>query len=143
MATYYVKADSDGFVAEAPALEPAEGLVAVEVPTTSIDYFLRYYTKYALNGTTLSAPGNLPDLNIDYLRDIIDRQGKQLDTAQATVEQLKQMLSQSAQAQANLSNQVTNAQTTIKQLQELASQLTQQIAMLSTAQPATDTTPEA
>lgn len=140
MTQYYVKADSDGFVAEAPVLEPAEGLVTVEVPTTSIDYFLRYYTKYALNGTTLSAPGNLPDLNIDYLRDIIDRQGKQLDLSVSTVEDLKQMLSQSAQAQADLSNQVTNAQTTIQQLQDLASQLTQQIAMLSMAQPATDTT---
>lgn len=143
MATYYVKADDQGFVAEAPALEEADGLVAVNVPMTSIDYFLRYYTKYALNGTTLTAPGNLPDLNIDYLREIVDRQGKQLETAQSTVTQLQQLSSQSAQAQAALANDVANAKATITQLQELANQLTQQMAALSIAQANTATETEA
>lgn len=134
MATYYVKADDQGFVAEAPALEEADGLVAVDVPMTSIDYFLRYYTKYALNGTTLTAPGNLPDLNIDYLREIVDRQGTQLEGALKTNNDLKKLASDLTLQQAQLNQSVNESKETIKSLQTLAGQLTLTVTQLQVSQ---------
>lgn len=121
MPTYYVKPDSDNKFPDkdtTPMLEPADGLRAVDIPFSSVQYFTRRWWMYRFksdNSQEMISPGNLyPDMDIDYLRELTDQQakvietqGKQLETAntelkasQNTVTQLQQMAVQSSQAQA-------------------------------------------
>jgi len=83
--TYFVTLDTDGWITGTPATEQAtdSSLTAVDIPVTSIQYFLRYPTKYRVVNGELQAPANLPNLDIDALRAIIDTQGQQIDS-QAT-----------------------------------------------------------
>ena len=74
MPIYYVKPDSDNKFPDkdtTPVLEPADGLRAANIPTTSVQYFLRYWWMYAFksdDSQEVTAPGNLPNLDIDYLQ---------------------------------------------------------------------------
>ena len=72
--TYYVKLDTDGWVTGTPATEQAtdSSLTAINIPVTSIQYFLRYPTKYRVVNGELRAPANLPDLDIDSLKSIVE-----------------------------------------------------------------------
>ncbi|WP_143463178.1 hypothetical protein [Levilactobacillus enshiensis] len=97
MATYYVKPDSKTefpYKDTLPALESAEGLVAVDISATSVQYFTRYWWMYRLmdNGR-VEAPGNLPSLDIDYLTGLVDKQAE-------TIESLKDIAAQLGGAQA-------------------------------------------
>ncbi|MCT3574114.1 hypothetical protein [Levilactobacillus brevis] len=121
MPIYYVKPDSDNQFPDkdtAPFLKPADGLRAVDIPFSSVQYFTRRWWMYRFksdNSQEMVSPGNLyPDMDIDYLRELTDQQakvietqGKQLETAntelkasQNAVTQLQQMAVQSSQAQA-------------------------------------------
>ncbi len=95
MPIYYVKPDSDNKFPDkdtTPALEQADGLRAANIPTTSIQYFTRYWWMYAFKGDDsqeVTAPGNLPNLDIDYLQGLIDQQGKQIEQQAKNIESLK------------------------------------------------------
>ncbi|ARW22448.1 hypothetical protein [Levilactobacillus brevis] len=95
MPIYYVKPDSDNQFPDkdtTPVLEPADGLRTVNIPTTSVQYFLRYWWMYAFKGDgsqELKAPGNLPPLDNDYLQELIDQQGKQIEQQAKNIESLK------------------------------------------------------
>lgn len=117
--TYYVKLDTDGWVTGTPATEQAtdSSLTAVNIPVTSIQYFLRYPTKYRVVNGELQAPANLPDLDIDSLKSIVDQQANQLSTALNTI---------------NKQNDLINASNaTIQSLQETAGALGGQLAQSS------------
>lgn len=136
MTKYYVKPDSDGKFPDkdtTPVLEAADGLVEVSIPTTSIQYFTRYWWMYALleNGG-VQAPGNLPDLSIDGLQSIIDQQGDQLDNAQDTIKTLQSMAGTLTQQQTELNATLKTANETITGLQSMAGTLMQQVTQLST-----------
>ncbi|WP_460730504.1 hypothetical protein, partial [Nocardia heshunensis] len=77
---YYVKPDSNSEFPDkdtVPALDAAEGLVAVDIPSTSVQYFTRYWWMYRLMGNgRVEAPGNLPSLDIDYLTGLVDKQAE-------------------------------------------------------------------
>lgn len=126
MTKYYVKPDTDGKFPDkdtAPALEMADGLVEVSIPTTSIQYFTRYWWMYALldNGG-VQAPGNLPDLSIDGLQSIINQQGAQLDNAlgtiktqKTTIEGMQKALGESTKAQVEAQKTFTETTTQFQQ----------------------------
>ena len=95
MPIYYVKPDSDNMFPDkdtTPVLEQADGLRAVNIPTTSVQYFLRYWSHYAFKGDNsqeVTAPGNLPNLDIDYLQGLIDKQGEQIEQQTKNIESLQ------------------------------------------------------
>ncbi|ABJ64210.1 hypothetical protein LVIS_1078 [Levilactobacillus brevis ATCC 367] len=95
MPIYYVKTDSDNKFPDkdtTPVLEPADDLRAVNISTTSVQYFLRYWWMYAFKGDSsqeVTAPGNLPPLDNDYLQELIDQQGKQIEQQAKNIESLK------------------------------------------------------
>ena len=116
--TYYVTLDTDGWVTGTPATKQAadSSLTAVDIPVTSIQYFLRYPTKYRVVNGELQAPANLPDLDIDSLKSIVDKQASQLSTALDTI---------------NKQNDLINAaDATIKSLQATAGALGGSVAQL-------------
>ncbi|MGJ3977651.1 hypothetical protein [Levilactobacillus brevis] len=95
MSIYYVKPDSDNQFPDkdtTPMLDPADGLRAVNIPTTSVQYFTRYWWMYAFkddNSQKLKAPGNLPPLDNDYLQELIDQQKKQIDQQTTDIQSLQ------------------------------------------------------
>lgn len=95
MPIYYVKSDSDNQFPDketTPVLESADGLRAVNIPTTSLQYFLRYWWMYAFKGDDsqeVTAPGNLPNLDIDYLQGLIDQQDEQIEQQTKNIESLQ------------------------------------------------------
>lgn len=95
MPIYYVKSDTNNQFPDkdtTPVLEPADGLRAVNIPTTSVQYFTRYWWMYAFksdDSQELKAPGNLPPLDNDYLQELIDQQGKQIEQQAKNIESLK------------------------------------------------------
>ena len=117
--TYYVTLDTDGWVTGTPVTEQAtdNSLTAVDIPVTSIQYFLRYPTKYRVVNGELRAPANLPDLDIDSLKSIVDRQANQLSTALDTI--------------SKQSDLIKAADATIKSLQATAGALGGQLAQSS------------
>ena len=117
--TYYVKLDTDGWVTGTPATEQAtdSSLTAVNIPVTSIQYFLRYPNKYRVVNGELRAPANLPDLDIDSLKSIVDKQASQLSTALDTINKQNDL--------------IKAADATIKNLQATAGALGGQLAQSS------------
>lgn len=130
MPIYYVKLDSDNQFPDkdtAPVLEPADGLRAVNIPTTSVQYFLRYWSHYAFKGDNsqeVTAPGNLPNLDIDYLQGLIDQQGDQAEKQAKTIEDLQTALGSATKAQVEAQQQFV---TTQEQFQKQFGSLSQQI----------------
>ncbi|WP_461243688.1 hypothetical protein [Secundilactobacillus muriivasis] len=149
MPIYYVKPDSDNKFPDkdtTPALDPADGLRAVNIPTTSIQYFTRYWWMYAFkrdDSQEVTPPGNLPNLDIDYLQGLIDQQGTQLEGAIKTNNDLKKLASDLTLQQAQLNQSVNESKETIKSLQTLAGQLTLTVTQMqvnqTTVAPATGT----
>ncbi|WP_024746632.1 hypothetical protein [Levilactobacillus namurensis] len=123
MPIYYVKPDSDNQFPDkdtAPVLEPADGLRAVNIPTTSIQYFTRYWWMYAFksdDSQEVTAPGNLPNLDIDYLQGLIDKEGE-------TIQGLQTALGSATKAQVEAQQQFV---TTQEQFQKQFVSLSQQI----------------
>lgn len=123
MPIYYVKPDSDNQFPDketTPVLEPADGLRAVNIPTTSIQYFTRYWWMYAFksdDSQEVTAPGNLPNLDIDYLQGLIDKEGE-------TIQGLQTALGSATKAQVEAQQQFV---TTQKQFQKQFGSLSQQI----------------
>ena len=130
MPIYYVKPDSDNKFPDkdtVPFLEQADGLRAVNIPTTSIQYFTRYWWMYAFKGDSsqeVTAPGNLPNLNIDYLQGLIDQQGEQAEKRDKTIEGLQTALGSATKAQVEAQQQFV---TTQEQFQKQFVALSQQI----------------
>ncbi|WP_373880021.1 hypothetical protein [Levilactobacillus brevis] len=130
MPIYYVKPDSDNKFPDrdiTPVLEPADGLRPVNVPTTSVQYFLRYWSHYAFKGDDsqeVTAPGNLPNLDIDYLQGLIDQQGEQAEKQAKTIEGLQTALGSATKAQVEAQQQFV---TTQEQFQKQFGSLSQQI----------------
>ncbi|MBS0977488.1 hypothetical protein [Levilactobacillus brevis] len=130
MPIYYVKPDSDNNFPDkdtTPVLEPADGLRAVNIPTTSVQYFLRYWSHYAFRGENsqeVTAPGNLPNLDIDYLQSLIDQQGEQAEKQAKTIEDLQTALGSATKAQVEAQQQFV---TTQEQFQKQFGSLSQQI----------------
>lgn len=130
MPIYYVKADSDNKFPDkdtTPALDPADGLRAVNIPTTSIQYFTRYWWMYAFkrdDSQEVTAPGNLPNLDIDYLQGLIDQQGEQAKKRDKTIEGLQMALGSATKAQVEAQQQFV---TTQEQFQKQFVSLSQQI----------------
>lgn len=134
---YWIKTNTDGLVSEAPLTEAKDGYTEVDVPVTSAQYFTRYWQAYRYDGSKLLAPANLPNLDIDALRTVVDQQQKQIETqsdtignltndlksATGTIKQLQQL------TQTENTQQLTT-QATIKQLQQLAVSLNQQTLTL-------------
>ncbi|ARW50540.1 hypothetical protein [Levilactobacillus brevis] len=123
MPIYYVKPDSDNKFPDkdtTPVLEPADGLRTVNIPTTSVQYFLRYWWMYAFKGDgsqEVTAPGNLPNLDIDYLQGLIDKEGE-------TIQGLQTALGSATKAQVEAQQQFV---TTQEQFQKQFVSLSQQI----------------
>lgn len=130
MPIYYVKPDSDNMFPDkdtTPVLEQADGLRAVNIPTTSVQYFLRYWSHYAFKGDNsqeVTAPGNLPNLDIDYLQGLIDQQGEQAEKQAKTIEDLQTALGSATKAQVEAQQQFV---TTQEQFQKQFGSLSQQI----------------
>lgn len=141
MFTYYVKTDKDGFITDAPALDAADGLTAVTCGATTKDYLLKYYTKYRVDNGNLVAPGNLPDMSIEALQNIINQQGSQLDTALATIKTLQAMAGTLTTQQTQLNTTLTKANDTIDGLQKMAGTLTLQATQLTKANATATTAP--
>ncbi|MCZ2118647.1 hypothetical protein [Levilactobacillus brevis] len=124
MPIYYVKPDSDNKFPEKdtmPVLEPADGLRTVNIPTTSVQYFTRYWWMYAFKDDSsqeLKAPGNLPPLDNDYLQELIDQQKKQIDQQTTDIQSL-----QKANKDLKSSNELTQ-QGLMEAVDYLSSQLT-------------------
>ena len=95
MSIYYVKPDSDNQFPDkdtTPMLEPADDLRAVNIPTTSVQYFTRYWWMYAFksdDSQEVTAPGNLPNLDIDYLQGLINQQGEQITQQTTNIQALQ------------------------------------------------------
>ncbi|ARW50307.1 hypothetical protein [Levilactobacillus brevis] len=123
MPIYYVKPDSDNKFPDkdtTPALDPADGLRAVNIPTTSVQYFTRYWWMYAFksdDSQEVTAPGNLPNLDIDYLQGLIDKEGE-------TIQGLQTALGSATKAQVEAQQQFV---TTQEQFQKQFVSLSQQI----------------
>lgn len=123
MPIYYVKPDSDNKFPDkdtTPALDPADGLRAVNIPTTSVQYFTRYWWMYAFKGDSsqeVTAPGNLPNLDIDYLQGLINQEGE-------TIQGLQTALGSATKAQVEAQQQFV---TTQEQFQKQFVGLSQQI----------------
>lgn len=124
--TYYVKLDTDGWITGTPVTEQAtdSSLTAVDIPITSIQYFLRYPTKYRVVNGELQAPANLPDLDIDSLKSIVDKQANQLNTALDIINKQNDLINaanatiQNLQATAGaLGGQLAQSSITISKLQ--------------------------
>lgn len=130
MPIYYVKPDSDNKFPDkdtTPALDPADGLRAVNIPTTSVQYFTRYWWMYAFkrdDSQEVTAPGNLPNLDIDYLQGLIDQQGEQAEKRDKTIEGLQMALGSATKAQVEAQQQFV---TTQEQFQKQFVGLSQQI----------------
>lgn len=123
MPIYYVKPDSDNQFPDkntTPVLDPVDGLRAVNIPTTSIQYFTRYWWMYAFksdDSQEVTAPGNLPNLDIDYLQGLIDKEGE-------TIQGLQTALGSATKAQVEAQQQFV---TTQEQFQKQFGSLSQQI----------------
>ncbi|KWT47446.1 hypothetical protein ABB39_08470 [Levilactobacillus brevis] len=123
MPIYYVKPDSDNKFPDkdtTPVLEPADDLRAVNIPTTSVQYFTRYWWMYAFksdDSQEVTAPGNLPNLDIDYLQGLIDKEGE-------TIQGLQTALGSATKAQVEAQQQFV---TTQEQFQKQFVSLSQQI----------------
>lgn len=123
MPIYYAKPDSDNKFPDkdtTPVLEPADDLRAVNIPTTSIQYFTRYWWMYAFksdDSQEVTAPGNLPNLDIDYLQGLIDKEGE-------TIQGLQTALGSATKAQVEAQQQFV---TTQEQFQKQFVSLSQQI----------------
>lgn len=123
MPIYYVKSDSDNKFPDkdtTPVLEPADDLRAVNIPTTSVQYFTRYWWMYAFksdDSQEVTAPGNLPNLDIDYLQGLIDKEGE-------TIQGLQTALGSATKAQVEAQQQFV---TTQEQFQKQFVSLSQQI----------------
>ncbi|MGI1749779.1 hypothetical protein ACRPNP_06130 [Levilactobacillus brevis] len=123
MPIYYVKPDTDNKFPDkdtTPVLEPADGLRAVDIPTTSVQYFTRYWWMYAFksdDSQEVTAPGNLPNLDIDYLQGLIDKEGE-------TIQGLQTALGSATKAQVEAQQQFV---TTQEQFQKQFVSLSQQI----------------
>ncbi|WP_437695981.1 hypothetical protein ACSOCI_08930 [Levilactobacillus brevis] len=123
MPIYYVKPDTDNQFPDkstAPVLESADGLRAVNIPTTSVQYFTRYWWMYAFKGDDsqeVTAPGNLPNLDIDYLQGLIDKEGE-------TIQGLQTALGSATKSQVEAQQQFV---TTQEQFQKQFVSLSQQI----------------
>lgn len=115
MQTYYVKLDKDGFVTDQPSLDKADGLTEVQCPASSVGYFTRYFTKYRVVNNQLVAPGNLPDISIDYLTNLINKQQDEINQQQ---DQIK--------AQTDNVNKLSNAN---NELQKMVGGLTAQLSV--------------
>ena len=130
MPIYYVKTDSDNKFPDkdtTPVLEPADGLRAANIPTTSIQYFTRYWWMYAFKSNDsqeVTAPGNLPNLDIDYLQGLIDQQGDQINQQTMTIKGLQTALGSATKAQVESQQQFV---TTQEQFQKQFVSLSQQI----------------
>lgn len=140
MPIYYVKPDSDNQFPDkdtTPVLEPADGLRAVDVPSSkSVRYFLTYWWMYAFKGDDsqeLKAPGNLPPLDNDYLQELIDQQGEQAETQAKTIRDLQKASGQIGGAQAQTAVDTTS-------LKKIAAQLGGQLAQIQVQLAAIDTT---
>jgi len=123
MTIYYVKPDSDNKFPDkdtTPVLEPADSLRTVNIPTTSIQYFTRYWWMYAFksdDSQEVTAPGNLPNLDIDYLQGLIDKESE-------TIQGLQTALGSATKAQVEAQQQFV---TTQEQFQKQFGSLSQQI----------------
>lgn len=133
---YYVKLDSNNEFPDkdtVPALEPAEGLVAVDIPkmNKSAQYFTLYWWMYRLldNGR-VEAPGNLPSLENDYLEKLIEEQDKTIEEQKATIESLKDIAAQLGGAQAMASVDLEDVKTATS---ELGGQLAEMMVAKTTA----------
>jgi len=139
MPIYYVKPDSDNQFPEKdtmPVLEPADGLRTVNIPTTSVQYFTRYWWMYAFKDDSsqdLKAPGNLPPLDNDYLQELIDQQKKQIDQQTTDIQSL-----QKANKDLKSSNELTQ-QGLMEAVDYLSSQLTPASTTTGTDSTATST----
>lgn len=130
MPIYYVKPDSDNNFPDketTPTLDPADGLRAVNIPTTSVQYFTRYWWMYAFksdDSQEVIAPGNLPNLDIDYLQGLIDKQDDQINQQTMTIKGLQTALGSATKAQVEAQQQFV---TTQEQFQKQFVSLSQQI----------------
>ena len=130
MPIFHVKPDSDNNFPDketTPTLDPADGLRAVNIPTTSVQYFTRYWWMYAFksdDSQEVIAPGNLPNLDIDYLQGLIDKQDDQINQQTMTIKGLQTALGSATKAQVEAQQQFV---TTQEQFQKQFVSLSQQI----------------
>lgn len=138
MTKYYVKPDTDGKFPDkdiAPALEMADGLVEVSIPTTSIQYFTRYWWMYALLGNgKVQAPGNLPDLSIDGLQSIIDQQGSQIETQADQLKQYDTLLPEMQKMLVSSSKAQAESAATQDQFKTMMVEMSKTLAQMQSAQ---------
>ncbi|WP_143463332.1 hypothetical protein [Levilactobacillus enshiensis] len=138
--TYYLKKGDDNFVAEQPATEAADGLVAVTLYGYEAGYLLENWKKYYWDASgDFRAPEGLPSHSEAVLRmkvadqagtikdqqDTIDQQDKTIEglqTTAAVVPQLQQMLIQASQAQAQSASDQTQMKQMLVQISQVMAQ---------------------
>lgn len=136
MTKYWIKFNSDGLLTEAPLTEAKDGYTEVEVPATSVQYLTRYWQAYRYDADrkTLLAPANLPNLDIDALKSLIDQQSQsisqQTDTINkqaATIKDLQTSLGEATQAQVTAQKSFEDKST---EFQNTFGDLTKQVVAL-------------
>lgn len=140
MPIYYVKPDSDNQFPDkdtTPELESADGLRAVNIPFSSIQYFVRRWWMYRFksdNSQEMVSPGNLyPDLDIDYLRGLTDQQAEVIETQAKTIQDLQKASGQIGGAQAQTAVDTTSLKKIAAQLGGQLAQIQVQLAAIDTA----------
>jgi len=101
----YVTVDETGFITDFK-LTAADGYQAVTVPLAWIDAVMKYPKKFRVVNGALAAPGNLPSISVNELKQDLDK----------------------------ANNTIADQQTTITKLQQLAGTLTGQIALMGASQ---------
>lgn len=89
--TIYVLPDEQGFVRDFK-LTAADGYTAITVPLAWVSDFMKYPSKFSIIDGALKAPGNLPTLSIDELKQKLDKANDTIDTQQGTITQLQQAI---------------------------------------------------
>lgn len=89
--TVYAITDDQGFISDFK-LTAADGYTPITVPLAWVSDFMKYPTKFSIIDGALKAPGNLPTLSIDELKQKLDKANDTIDTQQGTITQLQQAI---------------------------------------------------
>ncbi|MDT7019289.1 hypothetical protein RIN67_03170 [Levilactobacillus namurensis] len=140
MLTYYVKTDEEtGYISEVKTVA-TEGYTEIYVLPSSKEWFTRYYSHYKVeNSVAKPTDSGLPDLSVDYLKQVIDQQAEQLIQANESITKANSTITTLQGLAGTLTGQVAKANQTIDQLQAMAGSLTGQIAQLKLSQTVTNT----
>lgn len=123
---YFVTIKEDNYIDDL-SLETKSGYTEVDVPLTSVQYFTRWFNHYRLIDGQIQGPGNLPSLDVDYLKGLVDNLGNKLIQATEKLDKQNVALEKSQGVITTLTNKLNDSDKTIEQLKQMAGKLTDQI----------------